>query len=126
MKFKSYILLYIILIGATPLKEFYKIPLLIAHYLEHKVENETINLKAFFKLHYSSGTPMDADCDKDMQLPFKTYDFSQTITVFVFQKIQNVIHYYSQKVVFNLKNNFSIISKLSSQYLFNFWQPPKL
>lgn len=126
MKIKSCILLLIILIGATPLKEFYKIPFLFSHYFEHKDENESINLKAFFRLHYATGIPLDEDCEKDMQLPFKTYDFSQTITVFVFQKIQNIIHYYSQKVMFNVKNNFYVISKLSSKYQVNFWQPPKL
>ncbi|HMO33476.1 MAG TPA: hypothetical protein PKE63_11150 [Lacibacter sp.] len=55
----------------TPVAELFKLPVLLAHYQEHKTENETISLLQFLRLHYFTAHERATDVDKHMQLPFK-------------------------------------------------------
>lgn len=62
--------------SATPFGELLKLPVLIEHLREHRRESPDMTLIGFFILHYFSGDVRDADYERDMQLPFKTVDFS--------------------------------------------------
>ena len=67
-------LLSIYLFSTTEAYQALKMPILIAHYVEHKHENPQLTLLGFLRLHYSGKTVFDADHDQDMKLPFKTQE----------------------------------------------------
>jgi hypothetical protein len=77
-------LIAIYLFSFTPLKELNRIPLLFIHYAQHLEEDSTMTVAQFFDMHYMHGIVFDEDYEQDMQLPFKTFDFSP-LPVFVFQ-----------------------------------------
>lgn len=70
------VLLSLYLAAATPLAELLKLPVLMEHFREHAHERPAITLAGFILLHYFSGSPRDADYDRDMQLPFKTLELT--------------------------------------------------
>ena len=61
---------------ATPARELLKLPALLEHFSEHRQEKPDMSWMAFIILHYFSGSPRDTDYERDMQLPFKTVEFS--------------------------------------------------
>lgn len=63
-----------IVFSATELYQFLKIPVLIAHYIEHQDKETDMGIVEFFTLHYSKAIADDEDADRDMQLPFKTHE----------------------------------------------------
>jgi hypothetical protein len=75
-RFTAILLLLTLLLSRTELYQLCKLPKLITHYMEHKHENPAINLWDFLDMHYAHGDVMDADYDKDMQLPFKTNEYT--------------------------------------------------
>jgi len=62
------------LFGATDAYQLLKIPALINHFMLHRSENPDITFAQFFKMHYNGKITVDADFEKDMQLPFKTHE----------------------------------------------------
>lgn len=69
-----WVLLLLYVAAVTPLHEVFKLPAFIEHYQEHRSENPAFTLAGFIVLHYLSGSPYDADYERDMQLPFKTLE----------------------------------------------------
>lgn len=67
-------LLGIYLAASTPVGELLKFPVLIEHFREHCREKTDTSVIGFIVLHYFSGSPRDADYERDMQLPFKTLE----------------------------------------------------
>ncbi len=110
-------------ISHTELHELLKVPVLVAHYLEHKSETPNLTLAEFFSSHYSSSNTKDEDYARDSQLPFKTAEhLSSSITVFL-------SHFDFMLPVPHLNNNIDLpfyrASFVSFQLLSNIWQPPK-
>ena len=113
--------------ATTELYQLLKLPFLVEHFVEHKKQNKHITLIDFLYLHYANGNVKDADYEKDMKLPFKTY--SNHVSLNIIGIVANSI----MKEVFRLKSNFiqlklNILSKESffaSSYHSNIWQPPK-
>ena len=68
-----YILLPFLLLNSS-LNEFFKVPALYSHYLEHRSLDQQINLLDFLAMHYIGDDMNSTDQDKDMQLPFKKMD----------------------------------------------------
>jgi hypothetical protein len=62
------------LISGTEFHQLTKIPALVHHYNEHKVEKNDITFWKFITMHYASGNLIDADHEKDQELPFKSHD----------------------------------------------------
>jgi hypothetical protein len=63
--------LVISLSSYSEIGQFFKLPVLYAHFLEHKKENKTIRFWQFIELHYA-GTSLGHTQDSHHGLPFKT------------------------------------------------------
>lgn len=74
-KLKNLIAIFLLatyLFSATELHQVLKLPVIFQHFAEHKKQNKQLTLLEFLDIHYMHGSPMDADHDRDMKLPFKT------------------------------------------------------
>ncbi len=77
----AYIFLAIYLIGATELHQLLKMPLLLEHYKEHKLDNGNLSLISFIYQHYVGDDGNANDDQKDQNLPFKSAHFQMQNTV---------------------------------------------
>jgi len=92
----AYIFLAIYLLGATQLHQLLKMPLLIEHYMEHKLDNGNLSLIGFMYQHYV-GDGGNANYDqKDQNLPFKSAHFQMQNTV-----VFAVFKYEAPKIIAN-------------------------
>ena len=107
----------------TPMQQFLKLPVLIAHFMEHRAETEDMSFADFIVLHYFSGNPVDDDYDRDQQLPFRSSDIvilsgavimPQPLTIQLTSFLYPVKDY---PISFN--------SDAPSTYFADIWQPPK-
>lgn len=108
----------------TPLHEVLKFPLLVSHFLEHKEEDHSMSLLKFLHIHYTQKTVVDADYDKDMQLPFKDCSTPIFFTLSTLSnKYQIPIHLPApeSKKLFSVKSDAFLSSALPDKI----WQPPR-
>ena len=121
----SIILLSIYLISLTELSQLVKLPLLIEHFSEHKQKDGHMSFWKFLQIHYSQNKLNDADYEKDMKLPFKSYD--GCINSIVSESVTTSYYFISSKPVFSHSNSYSSYTEqfLTSAYLTSIWQPPK-
>ena len=77
----AYIFLGIYLLGATQLQQLLKMPLLLEHYKEHKLDNGNLSLISFIYQHYVGDDGNANDDQKDQNLPFKSANFQMQNTV---------------------------------------------
>ena len=66
------IMMFLFLSSSREFVELSKLPLLIEHYKKHKMENGSLTLIDFLKIHYTKETQSDNDDTEDSRLPFKT------------------------------------------------------
>ncbi len=76
-----YIIFFILLINQTSLNQFFKVPALVAHFIEHHGMDEKIGFIDFLSMHYWGTDLDDNDQDKDMKLPFKKVDEYSSLTI---------------------------------------------
>lgn len=113
------------LLSATEAQQLFKLPVMFAHFKEHKKENRSITFMRFLDIHYMHGSPKDKDYDRDMQLPFKTSgDCASAVSpAFVPMFVQ---HAAPAPIALILKNTAVFQNQfLLSSYLASIWQPPK-
>lgn len=112
------------MISSTELSQLLRIPLLIEHFIEHNQEGNQLSITEFFHMHYFEKQHMDADYDKDMQLPFKTID-RNTIQVVAFIPFNN--SYLEVKPIYTKSVKLDTYKSLfiDSDYLSSIWQPPR-
>lgn len=77
-----YIFIFLIASNSSFVQQFYKLPILIEHYQEHKKLMD-LNFIDFLSMHYWGEDLKDNDGDRDMQLPFKTISTSSFHFVFI-------------------------------------------
>jgi hypothetical protein len=65
-------LFVLFLFNATAFNQVFKLPVLIAHYQEHRQQDERIGFLDFLSMHYWGKDLNDNDQDRDNQLPFKS------------------------------------------------------
>ena len=118
-------LIAIYLFSFTPLKELNRIPLLFIHYAHHLQEDSTMTVAQFFDMHYMHGIVFDEDYEQDMQLPFKTVDFT-SLPVFMFQHLKD-LDFIKKTSPFIIKDkiNTSYSFYLSDAKLKGIFHPPK-
>lgn len=120
----SILFLSIYLLSSTQLKELLKLPILAAHFIEHKQKDASMCFFEFLYMHYASGDVKDADYDKDMKLPFKSAENSNAFVSFYLPvtalKQDFVMHFKEGKQQFPLYH-----SNYSSACLSAIWQPPR-
>ncbi|SFE02736.1 hypothetical protein [Flavobacterium phragmitis] len=81
---KTIIYIFILLIASNSsfVQQFYKLPILIEHYQEHK-KLQNVSFVDFLSMHYWGEDLNDNDDDRDMQLPFKVISNSSFHSVFI-------------------------------------------
>ncbi|WP_281632756.1 hypothetical protein [Flavobacterium luteolum] len=77
-----YIFIFLIASNSSFVQQFYKLPILIQHYGEHKKLMD-LSFVDFLSMHYWGEDLKDNDGDRDMQLPFKTISSSSFHFVFI-------------------------------------------
>ena len=118
----AFLLIY--LFSATELSQLVKLPTLVEHFSEHKQQNETMSFWDFLCIHYAGKFSKDNDYEKDMKLPFKSHDTSQT---FIFVANPPVTPYISSLSINFKEKTFCHYDEqfLPTFYLSGIWQPPK-
>lgn len=106
------------------MREVFKMPLLVEHFISHKTENPEISFSYFMDLHYFTGHEKDADYDRDMQLPFKSTDCNHlalnTIPLpsFFSFKVEPTT------IFMEKQNNFSYFDSISMDNIHTIFRPP--
>lgn len=77
-----YIFIFLIASNSSFVQQFYKLPILVQHFQEHK-ELSDLSFLDFLSMHYWGEDLKDNDADRDMQLPFKTLSSSSFQLVFI-------------------------------------------
>jgi hypothetical protein len=92
-RLRIYILIVFTAFNVVSLNQFSKLPLLVAHYMDHWQRDNTIGLGAFLDMHYFGHDINDHDEKKDKELPFKSFTIN-SIQVFTVPEtdINFVIH----------------------------------
>lgn len=67
-------LLSVYLFSFAELHNLFKLPVLIAHFQEHRAEDPGISFFTFIRIHYFDPMVVDADYQRDQQLPFRDTD----------------------------------------------------
>lgn len=119
------ILSVIYVLSSATATEFFKLPVLIKHYLDHRKENPTITAGTFLAQHYYYEKGTDKDAEEDNRLPFKSAENTSPVTlVSLTPPAFTELQYNPNK---NIKRIFGIYKKQyhPSQYLNNIWQPPR-
>ncbi len=79
-----YIFIFLIASNSSFVQQFYKLPVLMQHYQEHK-QLMDLSFLDFLSMHYWGEDLKDNDSDRDMQLPFKTINSSSVHFVFILE-----------------------------------------
>jgi len=117
--------LFSIVFSATELYQLLKIPVLIAHYLEHQNQTTDMSIAEFFSVHYSKAIADDEDAERDMQLPFKTHECAGQLLItlednskpFTLQSPMREV----RQTHWSLQNN-----DLPPGFYTDIWQPPRI
>ncbi len=124
-KLVAILFLTIYVVSATELHEFFKLPQLVDHFIEHKSENSKTTWIDFLTMHYTSPDSGIAHNTDDTELPFKSHHDCGNVShiAFVsFEAFQLVI----KSTPIESKNYNTYSSEfISSAYLSSIWQPPK-
>jgi len=119
------IFLTVFLLSNTELHQFLKLPVLFEHFREHRLEDPSISFMAFLEMHYEN-IVIDADYQRDQQLPFRDIDCDLSLVVTTDIPPQSI------RIV---SNEVPVISNpvftkqdpvYSHQYLSDIFQPPRL
>ena len=119
----AYIFLAIYLLGATELSQLLKIPLLIEHYTEHKLDNGNLSLLSFMYMHYVGDDGDTTDEQKDQNLPFKSAHFQMQNTV-----VFSIFKYELPKIFVNMNRSVWPVmqsNSLSTIALGSLFRPPR-
>ncbi|WP_316804205.1 hypothetical protein [Pedobacter nototheniae] len=116
-------LIFSILWSNTTLGEFFKLPVLAGHFIEHRQRDPKITFIVFLSIHYWGKDLNDHDGDRDMKLPFKK--ISQSHHYVLFQKTNKT---------WQAQNKPKIISRnhdiqdhfFQNNYLDQLYRPPQV
>lgn len=100
-------------------------PLLIEHFIEHKEENKDTTFWQFVHQHYAIDDVKDADYDKDMKLPFKSYKHCSSSVSTDYIPL-NITFFVPQPKLSGKNRDFTTKDQfLETSFLSNIWQPPR-
>lgn len=110
-------------VNSLSLQQLFKIPVLIAHFFEHRQRNESITFIEYLSMHYWGNDIDDNDQDRDMQLPFKKADLDHSI-----QKYFTPLSIEILVENFSLESSYTILESQhhSSSHLGALFKPPRL
>ena len=87
-KWCLYIPFAVFFLSTTSLSQLFKLPVLVAHYMEHQQIDRSISILDFLSMHYWGQDINDNDQDRDMQLPFKASEQNTNAQVVVIPSCQ--------------------------------------
>ena len=123
---KKYVTLFLIftyLFSMTELHQILKAPLLVEHYYEHN-DSKELSVLTFLEMHYLNGNVKDADYEKDMKLPFKSFQDNHPNVVLHLPETTDFFNFItfslSEQKPYCIKNQVN-----TSSFLTSIWQPPK-
>lgn len=108
----------------TSIGQLWKIPNLIEHYKEHKLDlgsKITFSFKEFIKIHYTKD--LENHHDEHHDLPFKTFD-NQTNNLFTFVVLN--FQFSVKKIFYKNQNSFFYRNSFHTNSFSSIWQPPKI
>ena len=127
MKQRLATLLLIFYISAiVPISEWAKLPYLWDHYCEHKLATASMDFFDFIDHHYGNCLKVYPDAEKDMKLPFKSENQSNTIMLSVVPKQMYVLVVVDTHSTMINKTRFIFNNHFTSADEADTWQPPKL
>jgi hypothetical protein len=107
----------------TELHQILKAPLLVEHFYEHNDKKE-LSVLTFLEMHYLNGNVEDADYEKDMKLPFKSFQDNHPNVVLNLPENTSffnfIVYSVSEPKPFCFENQVN-----TSSFLTSIWQPPK-
>lgn len=112
------------LIGSTEILELCKLPVLFHHYNEHKEKSKDLGFLDFLKAHYTEQTELDADQNKDQQLPFKSPDINSLGSGPFLVECETSIQAEPRMEMDGLYTDYCDRT-FTSDFLSSVWQPPK-
>lgn len=104
-------------------------PLLVEHYQAHKRSDKNLTLIGFFYEHYINNNASDPDYKADMQLPFKTHNPYIAVNLASARCVQpNEYDWLNTNIFDAFETSYPRYNPMgiSSIYLTNIWQPPKM
>lgn len=110
--------------SVTELHQFFKLPVLWQHYLEHQQKDKDITFLQYLSHHYDTSDIHDDDYDRDMQLPFKDFDhcsFSPIVTL-----TSNKIEFKVEHILFEKTYPCYYNKFVTAFHLKEIWQPPRV
>jgi hypothetical protein len=66
-----HIILVVFIFTSTSIGQLSKLPVLVAHFNEHKQQSKDLSFVEFLRMHYATTNDGDNDSAKDNELPFK-------------------------------------------------------
>lgn len=123
-KIISISILVIYMISCTEFDQLLRVPLLVTHFVEHKLENNTISFGEFILIHYVEDYSFNGDYERDMDLPFKSLDGN---SIQVVASIPSNGFYLKAKPIYTNEGKFTLFEEcfINNAYLSSIWQPPK-
>lgn len=125
-KYIAYFFIVIYLFSFTEVRQVLKLPVLVEHYISHKLRDHGTTFTDFFTMHYLEDHGIDGDYDQDMKLPFKKIDFS-SISLVPSVAPKKIEFSFEHKCL-NLENehNFAYSESFYPSVLQKIWRPPKI
>ena len=124
-KLITILFLSIYVVSATELHEFFKLPQLVEHFMEHKSENHKTTLIEFLTMHYTSSEDGNSHNTDDTELPFKSHHDCGNVSHIAFVSF-GAIQLNVKSIPIEVKSYNTYSSEfISSAYLSSIWQPPK-
>ena len=114
----------LVLITNLECYQFIKLPILIEHFREHRVDNPQMTFWDYWNIHYK-GHPKDADYNRDQQLPFQTSEMIQVISTSGFILPQIYSFSFTLKLINNSVSSYYKGFKLEYNSA-DIFQPPRL
>lgn len=81
--YKKYIVFFLLLnysFTAVAAREWFKFPVLVNHFSDHRKQDKSIDLAWFLAMHYGVENGTDRDADEDSQLPFHSSEYAMALT----------------------------------------------
>ncbi len=85
-----------------------------------------MSLFTFFKVHYLEEQVQDIDYEQDMNLPFKTHDFSNSFITLNIPPEKPTVQIQRPLPYVDSSPNFSYAEKFYPSVLQRIWEPPKI
>ena len=123
-KLRTYILIFLAL-NVVSFNQFSKLPLLVAHYIDHWELDHSIGLGTFLDMHYLGHDINDHDDKKDKELPFKSFTLN-SFQVFTLPACEMNFVIHPQFAPASIKRFIRGDQFVPTQVISNLFRPPRL